>query len=311
MIEVSGLWKSYGDLKALSDVTFTVQKGQIVGFLGANGAGKSTTMDILCGCIGADSGTANIAGYDITDAPIEAKKRLGYLPDIAPLHPEMLVGDYITYAAELRKVARTDIKTRVDVTIEKLTLGDVRNRVIGNLSKGFRQRVGLAQALVHDPEVLILDEPTEGLDPTQISEIRKLIRSLAGQHTILLSSHILSEVQNTCDKIIIINKGKIVTQGTYAELAASMESGHVYKLKVARNGSNAVATLGRLGLQNLRASESSSSGTSEDIEFEVNTASGDQILDDVAKAVIDGGFGLRCLTLKTKSLEDVFLQLTK
>jgi ABC-2 type transport system ATP-binding protein len=311
MIEVSGLWKSYGDLKALSDVTFTVQKGQIVGFLGANGAGKSTTMDILCGCIGADSGTANIAGYDITDAPIEAKKRLGYLPDIAPLHPEMLVGDYITYAAELRKVARTDIKTRVDVTIEKLTLGDVRNRVIGNLSKGFRQRVGLAQALVHDPEVLILDEPTEGLDPTQISEIRKLIRSLAGQHTILLSSHILSEVQNTCDKIIIINKGKIVTQGTYAELAASMESGHVYKLKVARNGSNAVATLGRLGLQNLRASESSSTGTSEDIEFEVNTASGDQILDDVAKAVIDGGFGLRGLTLKTKSLEDVFLQLTK
>lgn len=311
MIEVSGLSKSYGELNALSKLSFTVQKGQIVGFLGANGAGKSTTMDILCGCIGADSGTANIAGFDITDSPLEAKKRLGYLPDVAPLHPNMLVGDYIAYAAELRKIDRSIIKTRVDVTIEKLTLGDVRNRVIGNLSKGFRQRVGLAQALVHDPEVLILDEPTEGLDPTQISEIRKLIRSLAGQHTILLSSHILSEVQNTCDKIIIINKGKIVTQGTYAELASSMESGHIYRLKVARNGLNALTTLGRLGLQNLKAAQNASSGSSEDIEFEVNTATGDQILDDVAKAVIDGGFGLRGLTLKTKSLEDVFLQLTK
>ncbi len=311
MIEVSGLWKSYGELDALSNVTFKVEKGQIVGFLGANGAGKSTTMDILCGCIGADRGTANVAGYDITDAPLEAKKRLGYLPDVAPLHLDMLVGDYIAYAAELRKISRTAIKARVDSTIEKLTLGDVRNRVIGNLSKGFRQRVGLAQALVHDPEVLILDEPTEGLDPTQISEIRKLIRSLAGQHTILLSSHILSEVQNTCDKIIIINKGKIVTQGTYAELASSMESGHIYKLKVARNGSNALTTLGRLGLQNIRAVASASASISEEIEFEVSTTTGDQILDDVAKAVIDGGFGLRGLTLKTKSLEDVFLQLTK
>jgi ABC-2 type transport system ATP-binding protein len=311
MIEVSGLWKSYGELDALSNVSFKVEKGQIVGFLGANGAGKSTTMDILCGCIGADRGTANVAGYDITDAPLEAKRRLGYLPDVAPLHLDMMVGDYIAYAAELRKISRTAIKGRVDSTIEKLTLGDVRNRIIGNLSKGFRQRVGLAQALVHDPDVLILDEPTEGLDPTQISEIRKLIRSLGGQHTILLSSHILSEVQNTCDKIIIINKGKIVTQGTYAELASSMESGHVYKLKVARNGSNALTTLGRLGLQNIQAIDSANASSSSEIEFEVNTTTGDQVLDDVAKAVVDGGFGLRGLTLKTKSLEDVFLQLTK
>jgi len=306
MIEVSGLSKSYGDLAALSNVTFTVEKGQIVGFLGANGAGKSTTMDILCGCIGADSGSAKVAGFDITEQPLEAKKRLGYLPDVAPLHHDMVVVEYIAYAAELHKVERSQIKTRVESTIEKLALGDVRNRLIGNLSKGYRQRVGLAQALVHDPEVLVLDEPTEGLDPTQIAEIRKLIRNLAGQHTILLSSHILSEVQNTCDKIVIINKGKIVTQGTYEQLAASMEAGHIYKLKVARNGANALTTLGRLGLQNLKAGSSS-----EDIEFAISSASGDQVLDDVAKAVIDGGFGIRGLSLKTRSLEDVFLQLTK
>jgi ABC-2 type transport system ATP-binding protein len=194
MIEVNGLSKNYGDLAALSNVSFTVEKGQIVGFLGANGAGKSTTMDILCGCIGADSGFAKVAGFDITERPLEAKRRLGYLPDVAPLHHDMLVSDYIAYAAELHKVERGQIAARVSATIEKLALGDVRNRVIGNLSKGYRQRVGLAQALVHDPEVLVLDEPTEGLDPTQIAEIRKLIKSLAGQHTILLSSHILSEV---------------------------------------------------------------------------------------------------------------------
>lgn len=306
MIEVWGLSKNYGDLAALSDVSFTVEKGQIVGFLGANGAGKSTTMDILCGCIGADKGSAKIAGFDITEQPIEAKKRLGYLPDVAPLHHDMLVEEFIEYAARLHKVESTVVKSRVDTTLEKLALSDVRKRLIGNLSKGYRQRVGLAQALVHDPDVLVLDEPTEGLDPTQIAEIRKLIRSLAGQHTILLSSHILGEVQNTCDKIIIINKGKIVTQGTYEQLATSLEAGHIYKLKVARNGTNALTTLGRIGVNNLKTGS-----TPEEFEFAVGASGGDQILDDVARAVVDGGFGLRGLTLKTRSLEDIFLQLTK
>jgi ABC-2 type transport system ATP-binding protein len=306
MIEVSALSKNYGELRALDKVSFSVEKGQIFGFLGANGAGKSTTMDIICGCIGADNGSAKIAGYDITEQPLEAKRRLGYLPDVAPLHDDMIVEEFIEYAGQLRKIPTNALKSRVDSTIEKLALGDVRKRLIGNLSKGYRQRVGLAQALVHDPEVLILDEPTEGLDPTQIIEIRKLIRSLAGQHTILLSSHILSEVQNTCDKIIIINKGKIVTQGTYDQLSASMESGHIYKLKVARNGSNALTTLGRIGVSNVK-----SGSTPEDIEFAISNAAGDNILDDVAKAIVDGGFGLRGLTLKTRSLEDIFLQLTK
>ncbi len=306
MIEVSALSKNYGELRALDKVSFSVEKGQIFGFLGANGAGKSTTMDIICGCIGADHGSAKIAGYDITEQPIDAKRRLGYLPDVAPLHEDMIVEEFIEYAGQLRKIPSSEIKSRVESTIEKLALGDVRHRLIANLSKGYRQRVGLAQALVHDPEVLILDEPTEGLDPTQIIEIRKLIRSLAGQHTILLSSHILSEVQNTCDKIIIINKGKIVTQGTYDQLSASMESGHIYKLKVARNGTNALTTLGRIGVSNVK-----SGSTPEDIEFAVSQSAGDNILDDVAKAIVDGGFGLRGLTLKTRSLEDIFMQLTK
>lgn len=306
MIEVSALSKNYGELAALDSVSFSVEKGQIIGFLGANGAGKSTTMDIICGCIGADSGSAKIAGYDITEQPLEAKKRLGYLPDVAPLHDDMIVEEYIEYAAQLHKVPGSSLQLQVNGVIEKLALGDVRHRLIGNLSKGYRQRVGLAQALVHDPDVLVLDEPTEGLDPTQIIEIRKLIKSLAGQHTILLSSHILSEVQNTCDKIIIINKGKIVTQGTYEQLATSMEAGHIYKLKVARNGSNALTTLGRIGVSNLKTGS-----TPEDIEFAVSSATGDSILDEVARAVVDGGYGLRGLTLKTRSLEDIFMQLTK
>lgn len=306
MIEVSGLTKRYGDITALSNVSFTVDKGKIVGFLGANGAGKSTTMDILCGYSGADHGSAKVAGFDITESPIEAKQRLGYLPDVSPLHTDMLVQDYVTYAAKLHKVPKTQIKSRVDSTIEKLSLGDVRKRLVGNLSKGFRQRVGLAQALVHSPEVLVLDEPTEGLDPTQISEMRKLIRSLAGEHTILLSSHILSEVQNTVDNIVVINKGKIVAQGTYEQLAMSIESGHTYRLRVARDSARAFATINTMkGLNGARLT-----GQAEEIEFAIAKSANDQVLDDVAKHVIDGGFGLRELALKQRSLEDVFLQLT-
>ena len=307
MIEVSGLTKRYGELTALSNVSFSVEKGQIVGFLGANGAGKSTTMDILCGCIGADQGSAKIAGFDVTEQPLEAKFRLGYLPDVAPLHLDMVVEEFIAYAAKLHKVPKDQMSQRVDAVIEKLSLGDVRHRIVGNLSKGYRQRVGLAQALVHDPDVLVLDEPTEGLDPTQIAEIRKLIRELAGQHTILLSSHILSEVQNTCDKIIVINKGKIVAQGTYEELASSMDAGNVYRLRVAREGARALSTLSSLGT----LTQPRLTGHGEEIEFGVPKSAGDQVLDDVAKKVIDGGFGLRELALKTRSLEDVFLQLTK
>ncbi|MCX6116137.1 MAG: ABC transporter ATP-binding protein [Proteobacteria bacterium] len=307
MIEVSGLSKRYGDIHALADVSFSVDTGKIVGFLGANGAGKSTTMDILCGYIGADQGTAKIAGFDITDQPIEAKYRLGYLPDVPPLHTDMTVSDFITYAARLRKVESSKVKTRVDSTLEKLALGEVRKRLVGNLSKGYRQRVGLAQALVHDPEVLVLDEPTEGLDPTQISEMRKLIRGLAGQHTILLSSHILSEVQSTVDKIVVINKGRIVAQGSYEELASSLEGGSLYRLRVAKQSERALAILN--GINGVYGAKLNSSG--EEIEFAIAKSTSDGIIDDIARGVIDGGCGLREVSLKTRSLEDVFLQLTK
>lgn len=306
MIEVSGLTKRYGSIAALSNLSFTVPKGQIVGFLGANGAGKTTTMDILCGCIGADQGTAKISGYDITEAPLEAKRRLGYLPDVPPLHLDMEVADFIEYAARLHKLQGAQVKSSVNETIEKLSLGDVRHRLVGNLSKGYRQRVGLAQALVHDPEVLVLDEPTEGLDPNQIAQIRSLIRSLGQRHTIILSSHILSEVQNTCDYIIIINKGKIVTQGTYEELSRSMEAGNTYRLRVRQNGASLASSLKQIdGVAHVQSSGA------DDIEFALGKQAKDSVIDDVAKRVVEGGFGLKELTLKTRSLEEVFMQLTK
>ncbi len=307
MIEVSGLTKRYGDIHALSNVSFSVDTGKIVGFLGANGAGKSTTMDILCGYIGADQGSAKIAGFDITENPIEAKHRLGYLPDVPPLHPDMVVEDFIRYSAKLHRVPSEKIKSQVDSTVEKLSLGDVRKRLVGNLSKGYRQRVGLAQALVHSPEVLVLDEPTEGLDPTQISEMRKLIRSLAGQHTILLSSHILSEVQNTVDKIIVINRGRVVAQGTYEELASSLETGNTYRLRVGHDAAKALNLITSIsGIYGAKLT-----GHGEEIEFALAKTTSDQIIDNIAKSIIDGGCGLREVALKTRSLEDVFLQLTK
>ena len=308
MIEVSGLSKRFGNVLALNDISFTVPKGQIVGFLGANGAGKTTTMDIICGCIGADTGSAKVAGFDITENPIEAKRRLGYLPDVQPLHPEMRVTDFITYAARLRKVEGAKVKAKVDDAIEKLSLGDLRRRLVGNLSKGQRQRVALAQALVHDPEVLVLDEPTEGLDPTQIANIRDLIRSLAGQHTIILSSHILSEVQATCDHIIIIHKGKVVQQGTYEELVQQMHTGRSYRLKVSKDAGSLVGALSKLpGVLNLRLDENER----ETIEFMLGSGTGEAVIDDVARRTVEGGFGLRELAVKTKSLEEVFFQLTK
>jgi len=306
MIEVNGLTKTWGQIHALNEVSFKVEKGQIVGFLGANGAGKTTTMDILCGCIGADAGSAKVAGYDITEEPLEAKRRLGYLPDVPPLHLDMIVEEYIEYAARLRKVPRTELKKRIDYSLDQLNLGDVRKRLVGNLSKGYRQRVALAQAIVHDPDVLVLDEPTEGLDPNQIVQIRELIRSLAGRHTIILSSHILSEVQNTCDHIIIIHKGRVVSQGTYEQLAASMQGGNVYRLRVARNADKLAGEVRPLnGVQNVVTG-------SDPTELEV-TINGepDAVLDQLAAKIVSGGFGLRELALKTKSLEEVFFQLTK
>ena len=309
MIEVKGLSKRFGQVQALNNVSFTVERGQIVGFLGANGAGKTTTMDILCGCSGADSGSASIAGYDITEQPIEAKSRLGYLPDVPPLHGEMSVEDFVTYAAKLHKVPFNALNARVSDTLQRLSLIEVRRRLVGNLSKGFRQRVALAQAIVHDPEVLILDEPTEGLDPGQIVQIRELIRSLGGKHTIMLSSHILSEVQNTCDRIVIINKGRIVTQGTYEELTRDLSQGKVFRLRVARSANDALSRV--RGMPGVVHAKIEDGPAGDSIEFGLEKSASDNAPEDVARIVMDGGFGFRELRQKTKSLEEVFFQVTK
>ena len=312
MIEVTGLSKRFGNVDALCDVSFTVEKGQIVGFLGANGAGKTTTMDIMCGCIGADAGSARVAGFDITEEPLAAKQRLGYLPDAAPLHGEMRVEDYVAYAARLHRIPGTQVKKRVTETLDRLSLGDVRGRLVGNLSKGYRQRVALAQAIVHDPDVLVLDEPTEGLDPNQIVQIRELIRSLAGQHTIILSSHILSEVQNTCDHIIIIHKGRIVQKGSYEELVQSLQGGRIFRLKVARDPMALVTRLNDIaGVVGPRViGDGKVHGDGIELEFGLSGGVSDDAVDLVARATVEGGHGLREIAAKTKSLEEVFFQLT-
>ncbi|SME89107.1 ABC transporter ATP-binding protein [Pseudobacteriovorax antillogorgiicola] len=306
MIEISGISKRFGEVVALKDVSFKVDKGQIIGFLGANGAGKTTTMDILCGCIGADSGHVKICDFDITENPIEAKARIGYLPDEPPIHGEMTVREFVTYVAKLRKVPVGQVPQRVDETLEKLSLTHMQSRLVANLSKGYRQRVGLAQALVHNPPILILDEPTEGLDPNQIIQIRELILSLKGDHTILFSSHILSEVQSLCDRLIIINDGEIVEQGTYEEIVKKFQGERSYEL-VVRQGASALCDKlqGIEGLTHVAVDPQNQSRIS------FHASGRDDVVDDVAAAVLEGKFGLLEISQKSASLEDVFHQLTR
>src|SRR5579864_5970618 len=210
MITVKGLTKRYARNTAVDDISFDVQKGQIVGFLGPNGAGKTTTMRILTCFLPPTSGAATVAGFDVLEQPMEVKKRIGYLPETPPLYPEMEVHEYVTFVGKLKGLRGAELAKRADYVIERCSVADVRKKLISKLSKGYRQRVGLAQAIIHNPDVLILDEPTAGLDPKQINETRELIRSLAGDHTIILSTHILPEVEQTCEQVIIINKGKLV-----------------------------------------------------------------------------------------------------
>ena len=224
MIEVSNLVKRYGDITAVNDISFKVEKGEIVGFLGPNGAGKTTTMRILTGFIPATGGKTTIGGYDVAEQPLEVKKRLGYLPEHPPLYPDMTVVSYLKFISKIKDIPRNLREERIDWVIERCGLKEVRSRVIANLSKGYKQRIGLAQAIIHKPEVLIFDEPTIGLDPKQIKEIRELIKELAGEHTVILSTHILPEVTMTCQKAIIINNGKLVAQGSIASLTAAGKS---------------------------------------------------------------------------------------
>jgi ABC-2 type transport system ATP-binding protein len=220
MIDVSNLTKRYRDLVAVDDLSFTVGKGEIVGFLGPNGAGKSTTMRILTGFVPATSGSAKVAGFDVFEEPLEVKRRIGYLPENPPVYGDMTVKAYLAFCAALKKLPRRAVKAEVERVAERVQVTHVMGRVIANLSKGYRQRVGLAQALLGDPEVLVLDEPTVGLDPLQIREVRELIRGLAGKHTVILSTHILPEVAMTCEKVLVIHRGKLVDYDTLDGLIA-------------------------------------------------------------------------------------------
>ncbi len=303
MIQVSHLTKLYGPRAAVNDLSFEVKKGEIVGFLGPNGAGKSTTMKILTGFMPASEGKANIAGFDVFDQPLQVKKNVGFLPENPPVYVEMPVQDYLQFAAELHQVPRNKLRAAVDQALEKTTLGDVRKRLIGNLSKGYRQRVGLAQALVHNPAVLILDEPTVGLDPKQIIEIRELIKGLGGEHTVILSSHILPEVTATCQRIIVINKGKIVAEDTIDQLTARINKGLIYSLMV----KNAAAD----GITAIRGIPGVSSVTSvgSKLVVEIKPGSG-EVRDRIIETAVKKEMGVLEFSAERVSLEEIFLQLT-
>ncbi len=303
MIEVSGLTKLYGPRTAIQDLNFTIKEGEIVGFLGPNGAGKSTTMKILTGFMPASFGTAKVAGFDVFDSPIDVKKNVGYLPETPPVYLEMVVADYLDYAARLHDVPKAKRKAAVQSAVERTGLSHVSKRIIGNLSKGYRQRVGLAQALVHDPKVLILDEPTVGLDPVQIIEIRELIKGLAGQHTVILSSHILPEVTATCQRIIVINKGKIVAQDTIERLTSRMNQGLVYHMEVKNPSASGISALKSISGVKAITPE----GPKLMIEIDPNQA---EIRDRLVEAAVQEKMGVLEFSAEKLSLEDVFLQLT-
>src|SRR5882757_9345753 len=243
MISVKDLSKRYARNTAVDHISFEVERGQIVGFLGPNGAGKTTTMRMLTCFLPPSSGTATVAGFDVLDAPLEVKKRIGYLPEAPPLYLEMRTAEYLTFVGRLKGLSGAELRQRVDAVCERCAVGDVKNKLLGKLSKGYRQRVGLAQAIIHNPEVLILDEPTAGLDPKQINETRDLIKGLAGDHKLILSKHILPEVSQTCQRVVIINKGHVVAIDTPDNLTARLRGSETLYVQIDAAGANAAAAL--------------------------------------------------------------------
>ncbi|MEK2687901.1 ABC transporter ATP-binding protein [Bdellovibrio sp. GT3] len=304
MITVKDLTKDYGPRRAIDHLNFSVNKGDVVGFLGPNGAGKSTTMKIITGFMAPSHGSASVAGYDVFENPLEVKKRIGYLPETPPVYGDMYVRDYLRYVAALKQVPKEKIEKSVDMAIEKTNLGEVQKRLIQHLSKGFKQRVGIAQAIVSDPEVLILDEPTVGLDPKQVAEIRDLIKALRGQHTIILSTHILPEVQATCEKIIIINKGKIVIEDSIHHLATMEQGQSRLTIRVAKDVSDMKSVLGDMSeILSVQMGKSHK-------EWRIDVRGGDEIVAAVSSRLVNQGLGLLEFSPSKMDLEDVFLRLT-
>lgn len=304
MIEVSHLSKQYGDVVAVEDVSFRAEKGVILGFLGPNGAGKTTTMRMLTCYLPPSSGEAKVAGFDILEESMEVRKRIGYLPEQPPVYHDMTVGAYLRFVAKIKGVPGAHLNSRLDDTMEKTGVAHHRDTVIGHLSKGYRQRVGLAQALVHEPDVLILDEPTVGLDPKQIIEIREVIKGLGGDHTVILSTHILPEVSMTCSQLVIINNGRIAGEGTPESLMAQLKEGEVLRAHIDGPADQINGIL-----QGLEGVLDVSSESGEGI-YIVTSTPGQDVRDALTKQVVDGGFSLRELRPLDMTLEDIFLSLT-
>jgi ABC-2 type transport system ATP-binding protein len=307
MIEVESLTKRYGRTTAVDSVSFRVQKGEILGFLGPNGAGKTTTMRILACYLPPTDGRASVAGHDVFEAPLEVKKRVGYMPETPPLYIDMEVGTFLDFVAKVKGVPKLDRKSKVADAMEKCRIADVRDKLIGKLSKGYRQRVGLAQAILHNPDVLILDEPTAGLDPKQIIETRQLIKGLGGEHTIILSTHILPEVEMTCGRVVIIDKGKVVAEDTPSNLTHRLKGAGV--LRVEARGDRALLEETLRGVPGVVSVHANPTGDGP-VSFELEAEAGRDVRPDVARAVVQKGGDLLGLSQAGMSLEDIFIHLT-
>jgi ABC-2 type transport system ATP-binding protein len=313
MITATELTKRYARNTAVDHISFEIQKGEIVGFLGPNGAGKTTTMRILTCFLPPTSGTARVAGFDVLEQPLEVKKHIGYLPENPPLYPEMNAIEYLNFVGSLKGLSGTELRERVGYVCERCRIAEMSRRLLGRLSKGYRQRVGLAQAIIHNPDVLILDEPTAGLDPKQINETRELIKSLGGDHTVILSTHILPEVEQTCEQVIIINRGKLVATDSVHNLqnrAAGVDS--VLVEVASRNGAPDAETVRRRleqvsGVRRVTTRTNREGGTA----FEVEGQKDRVIRADVARAVVEAGWDLHELRPTAMSLETIFLRLTQ
>lgn len=300
MIEVENLTKKFGDLVAVKNLNFKVEKGKIWGLLGPNAAGKTTTMRILTGYLPATDGKAFVANYDVFEKPNDVKKNIGYLPENVPLYPEMTVHSYLSFVSEIKQIPASQRKEHIEKAVEMSGLESVRRRLIKNISRGFKQRVGIAQALIHNPQVLVLDEPTAGLDPAQIIEIRKLIKSLKGEQTILLSTHILAEVTQTCDGVVIINEGNLMASGPLEELTASFKEKEGVVIKL-RKGGNDVLSL----FQKIHGVDEVSHV---DDEFKIEWAKGKDMRDEITKLIVDKELGLIEMRPIAMNIEDLYLK---
>ena len=312
MIAVKELTKRYARTTAVDRISFSVEKGQIVGFLGPNGAGKTTTMRVLTCFLPPSAGTATVAGFDVLEQPREVKKRIGYLPEAPPLYPEMETVEYLRFVGKLKGLSGADLDKRVDYVLGRCYIADVKSRLLGKLSKGYRQRVGLAQAIIHNPDVLILDEPTAGLDPKQINETRDLIKSLAGNHTIILSTHILPEVEQTCEQVIIINKGKLVATDSVRNLQARTRGVESVQVEVAARDGALTLEVVQQKLEPVHgvAQVVCKDPNDQRLIFEVQSQKGQPVRGDLARAVVESGWDLNELRPAGMSLEEIFLELT-